>query len=230
MEDSADAWIMNYPEVAPAFVAARRGYDVWLGNNRGNKYNHEHVSLTTDDKEFWQYSWPELGTKDLRAMFEAVKERTGQEKLAYVGYSLGSTSMFYALVKDQPFIQDTVSVFIALGPATKISHSTSKLVQEMSKPLRAERLVLERLGVYSLFEPGYIQNRVFYIVCGFFPSICDLGIEALATTNIEADDQDRMQVYMGHFPAGESTQVLFHYAQTYKQDAFQEFDYSRLGN
>lgn len=82
---------MNYADQAPAFVAAKAGYDVWLGNNRGNKYNHEHVSLTTSDKEFWEYSWPEMGTKDLRAMFESIKERTGQQKLGYVGYSLGTT-------------------------------------------------------------------------------------------------------------------------------------------
>ena len=30
--DSGNCFIMNRPEVAPAFVAARAGYDVWLGN------------------------------------------------------------------------------------------------------------------------------------------------------------------------------------------------------
>ena len=36
-------WIVNEPEKAPAFVLARNGYDVWLGNNRGNKYAKGHV-------------------------------------------------------------------------------------------------------------------------------------------------------------------------------------------
>jgi len=30
--DSADCWVMNHPEKAPAFVIANAGYDVWLGN------------------------------------------------------------------------------------------------------------------------------------------------------------------------------------------------------
>lgn len=71
--DSADCWIMNYVDKSPAFIAASAGYDVWLGNFRGNKYNHDHVSLTTDDKEFWEYSWREHGLFDLKAMFEGIK-------------------------------------------------------------------------------------------------------------------------------------------------------------
>jgi len=34
--DTADAWIINHPDQAPAFVFARKGYDVWLGNSRGH--------------------------------------------------------------------------------------------------------------------------------------------------------------------------------------------------
>jgi pimeloyl-ACP methyl ester carboxylesterase len=30
--DSADCWVVHYPEVAPAFQLVRAGYDVWLGN------------------------------------------------------------------------------------------------------------------------------------------------------------------------------------------------------
>jgi len=33
---AADTFIAHYADFAPAFVYARQGYDVWLGNNRGS--------------------------------------------------------------------------------------------------------------------------------------------------------------------------------------------------
>jgi lysosomal acid lipase/cholesteryl ester hydrolase len=47
--DSADAFVMNTVDKSPAFIAASLGYDVWLGNCRGNKYSRQHDRLDPDD-------------------------------------------------------------------------------------------------------------------------------------------------------------------------------------
>jgi len=84
---SADGWITNYADVAPAFVASRAGYDVWLGNARGNIYSNQHETLDNKTKEYWDFDWQEMGSVDLKASFDYITQLTGMEKLAYIAHS-----------------------------------------------------------------------------------------------------------------------------------------------
>lgn len=82
-----------------AISLAKAGYDVWLGNNRGTIFSNEHEKLdwAVDEEEYWDFSFPELGMFDLPAMVETVVEETNGRKVRYIGTSLGTTQMFYAL-------------------------------------------------------------------------------------------------------------------------------------
>lgn len=55
--DSSDTFITNDPNLAPGLTLARAGFDVWFGNNRGNKYSIGHKTLKTNSDEFWAFSW-----------------------------------------------------------------------------------------------------------------------------------------------------------------------------
>ena len=74
--DSANCWGMHHADVAPAFVAARAGYDVWLGNSRGNTYSRKHVSYNPDKgktkKKFWDFDFTTMGQYDLPAVFDHI--------------------------------------------------------------------------------------------------------------------------------------------------------------
>lgn len=64
------------------------GYDVWMGNARGNRYSRNHTSLNPNsDGQFWNFSWHEIGMYDLPAMINYVLEETNFEKLGYFGHS-----------------------------------------------------------------------------------------------------------------------------------------------
>ena len=59
----SDTWIDNDPSVAVAFRLVREGYDVFLGNNRGNSYSLRHQTLNyqTQPAKFFDYSFQTLG-------------------------------------------------------------------------------------------------------------------------------------------------------------------------
>ena len=81
-------WVFNNPDVAPAFVLARAGYDVWLGDNRGNRFSLGHTSLNqSKDRDYWMFTWEHLGIYDVPAFIERIKVVTGKQKITYMGHS-----------------------------------------------------------------------------------------------------------------------------------------------
>lgn len=74
--DSADCWIAHHANVAPAFQAVNAGYDVWLGNSRGNKYSHSHTG-SISNKDFWDFSFQEMGKYDVPANLDYIIRVTG---------------------------------------------------------------------------------------------------------------------------------------------------------
>lgn len=70
-------WVFNSPELAPAFILAENGFDVWMGNNRGNRYSMGHTSLSHKHEKYWDFSQEELGLYDAPAIIDLVIEKTG---------------------------------------------------------------------------------------------------------------------------------------------------------
>ena len=91
--DSSFNWVTNGPQNSPAFILARQGYDVWLGNNRGNKYSRQNTKIDPDldAAEFFDYDFELLGDYDLPAQIDYVREKTGVQRVSYVGHSQGTS-------------------------------------------------------------------------------------------------------------------------------------------
>ena len=72
-------FIRNSRKKSPAYIAVDAGYDVWLGNNRGNPYSRDHEELDPflDKREFWDFSFYEMGKYDVPTNIEFIQSMTG---------------------------------------------------------------------------------------------------------------------------------------------------------
>lgn len=109
-------WVTNDFDKANAFILAEAGYDVWMGNNRGSAYSRGHLNYTRDDFEFWQFYQEEMGTIDVPTFIDFITEKTGLEKISYVGHSEGTTQMFMGLALMPEYFKSKVNVFVAMAP------------------------------------------------------------------------------------------------------------------
>ncbi|KAI5636946.1 alpha/beta hydrolase fold domain-containing protein [Phthorimaea operculella] len=116
---SGDFVIMG-PDRSLSFILADAGYDVWVGNLRGDMYT-AHKNLTRRDPAFWDYSFHEHGKYDLPAMIDRILNITGLPKLLYIGYSMGTTS-FFTMMSQRPEYNEKIVAFVALAPAVYLDN------------------------------------------------------------------------------------------------------------
>ena len=70
-------WVTHGPDLSPAFILAEQGYDVWLGNNRGNVFSHMHLTIDPDSKEFMDFYQEEMARYDVPTFLNHVISVTG---------------------------------------------------------------------------------------------------------------------------------------------------------
>ena len=225
--DWAICWVIHRADLAPAFQAARAGYDVWLGNSRGTKESRRHEKYNPDtSKKYWEFSFVEMGLYDLPAVIEMIQEKTGGKQIAYVGYSMGTSEMFTALAIDSEWFADRLSIFVALGPVTKVSHTESgkyrapaEHYKEVTKVLNLMGLRNEILGSHSTLAA---YNKMF---CGISASMCRIYEMLLYRNDEKLDDHARYAIWEAHAPGGSSVQSMKHYGQMIREDRFQVYSY-----
>lgn len=104
-----------------AYTLSNAGYDVWLGNARGTKFSKKHANITSNDDEYFEFSWDEIGSYDLPAIIDTVLAKTGQQSLHYVGHSQGTTS-FFVMLSTFPSYNEKIRSFHGMSPVMRINH------------------------------------------------------------------------------------------------------------
>lgn len=237
--DSADDWVMNDEKGSLGLILADAGYDVWLTNSRGNKYSRIGTNVTPNHKEFWDYSFQEMGQYDIKANIDFILKMTGKKKLTYVGHSQGTSQMFAALGRKETaqFVNARVNKFIALAPIVFLANSPSKLFHRIS----ADNFFIDTAKFFNVNEwlsgacsMTSIQSEFQYAVCKVAPILCDWLI-GFVDYNPKYDNNKRLPIFLQHMPAGTSLRTLLHYTQYFTQKdrshpVFRMYDFGRTEN
>ncbi|EMG51099.1 TGL1 Sterol esterase TGL1 [Candida maltosa Xu316] len=114
------------------FILYDLGYDVWLGNNRGNKYSQKHLHYDLNSIKYWDFSIDEFALFDIPNTIDYILKETGNQKLTYIGFSQGSAQAF-ASVSVNSDLTDKIDQLIAISPATTPHGLYSKVLDILLK-------------------------------------------------------------------------------------------------
>ncbi|KAL4640085.1 putative lysosomal acid lipase/cholesteryl ester hydrolase [Arapaima gigas] len=218
-------WVTNLPDSSLGFVLADAGYDIWLGNSRGNTWSRKHVKLSPQQNAFWEFSFDEMANKDLPAVVNYIIKTTGQKQIFYVGHSQGTTIAFIAF-STMPELASKIKMFFALAPVatlksakspiTKLSFLPEFLIWDFfgRKDFLPQSKLIKWLGteLCSHCPFSVLCGNVFFVICGFDEKNLNMS---------------RTPVYTTHCPAGTSVQNMIHWSQLRKSGKLMAYDYGR---
>ncbi|KAL6264531.1 hypothetical protein P5V15_004638 [Pogonomyrmex californicus] len=222
---SAD-WVIPSKDKGLAFILADQGYDVWLGNFRGNTYSRAHVSLSPSNSQFWNFSFHEMGIYDLPAMITYIANVTLKPLHTYIGHSMGSTAS-YVMAVERPEIAQMVRAIISFAPVAFIANMKSPV--RFFAPFANDYETIAHFFGEDEFLP---QNSVLHFLAKYGCKVKSLQKEICANTlflicgfDEEQFDYTLLPVILSHDPAGASTKTLVHYGQEVTSGKFRRYDY-----
>jgi pimeloyl-ACP methyl ester carboxylesterase len=221
--DSSDSWVCNHENKSFPFALANQGYDVWLGNNRGNKYSRNHVKFNPNkDSAFWNHTFHEMGKYDLPAMIDYILGKTGRDKISYVAHSQGSAQLFSALTYNTDYFTKRLNSFTAFGPVTTLNNVGSILLKILAES-RID-LLLDKIGILELLDNPSAVTKLQTIICTHFGILCKDLLSLICDLDPKYDDMDRFIVLISHFPSGTSIKNIRHFSQLIRKKKFAPYD------
>lgn len=201
------------------YLLVEKGYDVWLGNNRGNKYSRKHLNLSSSSKKFWDYSLDEFALYDIPDTIDYILSTTNNLQLTYVGFSQGSAQAFGALSLN-PKLNKKIKVFIGLSPAMipkGLNHPAARLFVDAAPSL-----------VFSIFgRRAILPSVVFWqkmLGNWYYRTVVDKSLTLLFGWTSSNISPNQKAIGYPHLFSPSSVKSVVHWFQIINNKRFQMYD------
>ncbi|KAK3622646.1 cholesterol esterase [Elasticomyces elasticus] len=217
---NSEVWVcLTEEQRCLPFVLVEQGYDVWLGNNRGNKYSKKSLHSTPTSPEFWNFSMDQFAFHDIPDSIDYILSTTGQSNLSYIGFSQG-TAQAFATLSIHPTLNAKINVFVALAPALAPPGLASGIVASLCKSNPS--ILFLAFGRRAILGSATMWQALLYPgIFAWFIDKCLLYLFNWRTLNITA--HQKLAAYP-HLYSFTSTKSVVHWFQIIRNGTFQMYD------
>ena len=217
---NSEVWVcLSEKERSLPFVLVEKGYDVWLGNNRGNKYSKKSTHHSPNSTAFWSFSLDEFAFYDIPSSIWYILSTAEKESLSYIGFSQG-TAQAFAMLSVHPRLNDKVDVFIALAPAMSPPGLANGIVASLVKT--SPEFLYLAFGRRSILSSATLWQEILYPP--IFIRTIDIGLRFLFGWHTENISVHQKMAAYPHLYSFTSTKSVVHWFQIIRNGTFQMFD------
>ncbi|KAI8436514.1 hypothetical protein MSG28_010059, partial [Choristoneura fumiferana] len=226
---SADTALEAGVDAGLPYLISDDCFDTWVGNPRGTYYGRRHIRLDPDrDKEFWEFSVDEIGTYDIPAMVDYVSNKTGEDKLMFIGFSQGGGS-FFVMCSERPAHCQKIKLMIGLAPAYRHLKTRSRFFRLLFKHVEDNLDFYDDMRIWEILGRDR-ATRILNVICSSNVEICRWIVDIVDLPHPGSVATSTMKKLLEHFPAGTSTQNMVRFSQSCRSEKFVKFSYGKEKN
>jgi len=132
-----------------------QGFDVWLGNNRGNAYSSGSWGLWGNNASNWDFQ--HIAKEDFTSNVKYILKSTNSDKILYIGQSQGAAQAVVG-INHLPEMSERLSALVLLSPALFLKKPDNAVVQFLMEnvPGLGYRIIFPLIALAQCLTPNFI--------------------------------------------------------------------------
>ncbi|KAI5949741.1 hypothetical protein KGF57_004564 [Candida theae] len=169
---NSELWVLgSTKQKTLPYLLVDAGYDVYLGNNRGNKYSRKHLNLSASDPSFWDFSLDEFSYFDIPDTIEYIRKLYEyKERAGITGPSSNNAVSGDGSLKPPSFSSSstTLSSYETQDPIDIVyvgfSQGCSQLIASLSLYPELNSKIKLFIGLSPAIIPSNLNHPVFKLI------------------------------------------------------------------